>query len=71
MHESDTYLAILDEGHLDEARDTVLRLGQRKFGAASADVVTAVKGIEDRERLQHLQERLFDVSSCQELWRLP
>ena len=56
MHESDTYLAILEEGALNHARKMVLRVGQKKFGPASDDVVTAVKGIEDLERLDRLQE---------------
>lgn len=63
MHESDTYLAILDEGELKHAHDVVLRVGQKKLGPASDDVVTAVKGIEDLERLKRLEERLLDVSS--------
>jgi len=71
MQESDTYLAILDEGRLDEVRKLVLQLGQRKFGPASDDVVTAVKGIEDLERLERLHARLLDVSSWQELLQVP
>ncbi len=71
MYESDTYLAILDEGALKHARDVVLRLGQKKFGPASDDIVTTVKGIEDQERLDQIQERILDVSSWQELLRLP
>lgn len=71
MEESDTYLAILDEGELKYARKAVLRLGQKKFGPASDDVVTAVKGIEDLERLARLLDRTLDVSSWQELLQVP
>jgi len=71
MHESDTYLAILDEGRLDEARKLVLRVGQKKFGPASDDVVTAVNGIEELERLERLIEGYTEVSSWQELLLLP
>jgi hypothetical protein len=71
MHESDTYLAILDEGRLDHAREMVLRLGRKKFGAPPDHVVTAVKGIDDRERLDHLQEGILDVSGWEELLQLP
>ena len=67
MHESDTYMAILDEGALKQARRTVLRLGHKKFGPPSNDVVTAVNGIEDLERLERLQDRVLDVSTWQEL----
>jgi hypothetical protein len=71
MYESDTYLAILDEGRLAEAREVVLRLGKKKCGPPPDAVVTTVKGIEDRERLAHLQERILEVSSWQELLELP
>jgi hypothetical protein len=71
MHESDTYQAILDEGRLDEKQKTVLRLGQRKLGPPPDSVVTVVKGIADLERLDRLQERLFDVATWQELLKVP
>jgi len=71
MHESDTFQAILDEGRMDHAHTVVLRLGQKKFGPAPDDVVTAVTGIEDLERLARLEERILDVSSWQELLQLP
>jgi len=71
MHESDTYLAILDEGALKEVRKLVLRWGQKKLGPASDDVVTAVMGIEDLERLERLLEKYLEVSSWQELLQVP
>ena len=71
MHESDTYMAILDEGEVKQARKVVLRLGKKRFGPVSSDVVTAVNGIEDLERLERLIELLLDVSSWQELLGLP
>jgi hypothetical protein len=71
MHESDTYLAILDEGALQQTRKLVLRQGQKKFGPPPDAVVTAVKGIAELERLERLHERILDVSSWQELLQLP
>jgi hypothetical protein len=71
MHESSTYQAILDEGALKHAREMVLRLGRKKFGPTSEDVVTTVKGIEDLERLERLLERILEVSSWQELLQFP
>jgi Domain of unknown function (DUF4351) len=71
MYESDTFLAILDEGELKHARKMVLRVGQKKFGPTSDAVVTAVNGIQDLERLERLQERILDVTSWQELLQLP
>jgi hypothetical protein len=71
MHESSTYLAILDEGELKHARQVVLRLGQKKFGPASDEVVTAVNGIDQLERLVRLEERILDVSNWRDLLQSP
>jgi hypothetical protein len=71
MEESSTYLAILDEGRLDHARNVVLRLGQKKFGPAGDDVVTAVKGIDDLDRLDRLIEGYTKASSWHELLQMP
>ncbi len=71
MYESDTFLAILDEGALKHARKLVLRVGQKKFGPASDDVVTTVQGIENLDRLDRLAERILEVSSWQELLQTP
>jgi hypothetical protein len=71
MHESDTYLAILDEGRIDHAQKMVLRLGQKKFGPPPDAVVTGVKGITDLERLDRLIVGYTEVSSWQELLQLP
>ncbi len=71
MHESDTYLAILDEGAIKEVRKLVLRLGQKRFGPPSEDVVTAVNGIEDLARLERMHEGILDVSNWQEFLQMP
>ena len=34
MHESDTYLAIVDEGCEKQAKKVILRFGTRRFGSA-------------------------------------
>ena len=70
MEESSTYLAILDEGALKQARKMVLQLGQEKLGPPNDDVVTAVQGIEDLERLERLNKDCTKVSSWQELLNL-
>jgi len=70
MQESDTFQAILDEGALKHTRELVLRWGQKKFGPAPDEVLTAVQGIENLERLDRLLEGYTDVSSWQELLQL-
>jgi hypothetical protein len=71
VHESDTYLAILDEGALKHMRELVLRIGQEKLGPPPNDVVAAVKGIEDLGRLDRFIVGYTKVSSWQELLQLP
>jgi hypothetical protein len=71
MHESDTYLAILDEGAVKAYRKMVLLLGQKKFGPPSNDVMTAVQGIEDMERLERLLVACTELSSWRELLQVP
>jgi hypothetical protein len=71
MEESDTYLAILDEGALKHTRKLLLRWGQEQFGPPPDEVVTTLTGIEDLERLERLLKSYTTVSSWQELLRLP
>jgi hypothetical protein len=52
----------------EEAIETVLRIGAKKFGApAPADVETAIRAIEDLPRLHDLQTRVLDVATWQDL----
>ncbi|MGF1577888.1 MAG: hypothetical protein ACFCD0_00840 [Gemmataceae bacterium] len=71
VKESETYLMILDEGkdigRVEEARETVLRLGSKRFGEPTLQTQTAIKNIEQTERLHQLQEKIFDVQTWDEL----
>ncbi|MCW5935333.1 MAG: hypothetical protein KIT45_13715 [Fimbriimonadia bacterium] len=83
MKESVTYQAILQEGKekgkaegisegleeglLTEARNLVLRLGGKRYGAADARVVSLLLGIDSLEQLEQLAERLLEAESWQEL----
>lgn len=83
MKESVTYQAILqvgkekgkaegiseglEEGLLTEARNLVLRLGGKRYGAADARVVSLLLGIDSLEQLEQLAERLLEAESWQEL----
>jgi predicted transposase YdaD len=63
MRESDTYLAILDEGRdegrLEEARQGILRLGQIRFGAPSEAITATINTIADLERLRRIHDQLM------------
>lgn len=57
----------LEEGLLTEARNLILRLGGKRYGAADARVVSLLLGIDSLEQLEQLAERLLEAESWQEL----
>src|SRR5262249_52532226 len=59
MKESTTYQAILEEGALQDAREMLLRLGQKRFQATPAAVKRSVAVITDLERLRELALRVL------------
>jgi hypothetical protein len=67
MHESDTYLAILDEGEERRARKDILIFGEEKFGPAGDSVKAQLEGIRDLERLDRMVRRTAKASSWQEI----
>jgi hypothetical protein len=62
MRESDTYLAILDEGRVDELKKVLLRLGQIRFGAPDEATESAIKGLSNLERLERMADRLMEAN---------
>src|SRR5262245_22784379 len=56
MRESDTFLAILDEGRETQTRRLICRLAKRALGEPDEATVTRLEGITDIDRL----ERIFD-----------
>jgi hypothetical protein len=67
MEESVTYQAIIERGEIMEARRLLLAIGRKKFSPPDAATQAAVAATADRERLEHLHERVFDVASWREL----
>ena len=64
MQESDTYLAIVDEGREKQAKKILLRLGAKRFGPADEAVQAKLNAITDLERL-------LEASSWQDLLDTP
>jgi hypothetical protein len=62
MRESDTYLAILDEGRLEEAKKLILQFGSFRLGAPDEATSTFVKGLADLERLERMAARLSEAT---------
>jgi hypothetical protein len=73
MKDSDTYLAILDEGREAAEKDMILRQGQKRFGAPNESVTASLAAITDLDRLVRMIDRLFDgtAASWQDLLDTP
>ena len=71
MKESSFYQMVLEEGKAEgkaeEARNLILLLGGKRFGAPSAAVIAALNNVPDPERLETLAARLLEVESWEEL----
>jgi hypothetical protein len=71
MKESVTYQAILREGEAKwravEARDLLLRLGEKRFGPPDAATRRTIMAMRSVKRLEALAERLLEVENWTEL----
>jgi hypothetical protein len=71
MQESDTYLAILDEGQEKYARKAVMVVGQERFGSAPEEVKSWLENITDLERLDRMLRRALKAANWQEILDTP
>ncbi len=72
MKDSVTYQGIVEEGVIKARQDAILRIGRRKFGIPpSAANQAALAGVSDPDRLGELIDRVFDVSTWDELLAAP
>jgi predicted transposase YdaD len=55
------------EGEVEEARKILLGLGRKKLGQPDEQVLARIAGLSDLAYLNRLLERLFDVTSWDEL----
>lgn len=83
MKESSTYQMILQEGRaegraeglaegkaeggVEIGRNVLMRLGSKRFGPPTPQIVTAIEALTDPERLEQLAERVLDVGTWDEL----
>jgi hypothetical protein len=58
-------------GVLDHARDTVLRLGAKRFGPPPAGAEAAIRAEADRGRLDRLADRVLDAAGWDDLLATP
>jgi hypothetical protein len=71
MRDSDTYLAIIDEGREEEVKKLIRLVGEKRFGAAEESVLTQINAITDLERLERIVVRLHEVAIWPELLNTP
>jgi hypothetical protein len=67
MHESDTYLAILDEGQEKFARRAILLVGQDSCGPPEEGVKPQLTTITDLDRLERMLRRAAKAANWQEI----
>lgn len=71
MHESSAYELILEEGAIREAQGLLLRMGKQRWGPPGDDAVSALKAIQDLDRLHRLADAVFTATSWQDLLATP
>ena len=52
LHESDTYLAILEEGQVKGTREDILIVGEELFGSADESIKAQLQAVTDLARLK-------------------
>ncbi len=67
MHESDTFLAILDEGQEKHAKKAILLVGEKRLGPADESVKAYLGGITDLERLDRMLLQAVTATGWQEI----
>jgi hypothetical protein len=58
-------------GRVATARAILVRLGTKRFGSPSADIETAIRAIEDADRLERIAERVIDATDWADLVATP
>ena len=65
MQESDTYLAIIDEGREKEAKTAILLFAEERLGKPDEEVKEALTLISDLDRLERMIRCAAKASSWQ------
>ena len=71
MHESDTYLAILDEGQEKFAREAILVVGEERLGPPEEAAKAVLNTIADLDRLRRMLRRAAKAVSWHEVLETP
>ena len=71
MHESDTYLMILDEGQEKATRNDILAFGEERSGPPEESLVAQFNLVTDLDRLKRMIRRAAKAASWQEILDTP
>jgi hypothetical protein len=71
MHESTAYDMAVDEGRIDTSHRVLLRLGRKLLGPPDPAAESALRSIQDVERLERMTEAILTAKSWQELLSAP
>ncbi len=66
MQESDTYLAILDEGQEKGTRASMLAVGEERLGTPDASIQEQLRNVPDLARLMCIIRRAVKAASGRE-----
>jgi hypothetical protein len=56
-----------EDGRHEELRQSILRLGTKRFGPPTAEIQTYIRSVDELNRLQELLDRVIDAKSWDEL----
>lgn len=71
MHDSSAFEYYEDKGRVDEGHRMLLRLGSRRFGTPDAATETALRAVEDLDRIERMADVILTATSWQELLTAP
>jgi hypothetical protein len=71
MEESDTYLMIIDQGQVKQAKKSVLLIGQKRLGPPEESLKAQLNGITDLDRLERIILQTVTAASWQEILDTP
>lgn len=71
MEESDTYLMILDQGQEKAIRESIVMVGEERFGSCDESVRAQLANISDLDRLRRMVRRAVKAANWQEILDTP
>lgn len=71
MHESDTYLAIIDEGQEKAQRESILIVAEERFGVSNEAARAQLSTVTDLDRLKRMLRRAVKAANWQEILDTP